>query len=98
MTKRVTADNFNRAETDRHFAAAIRRAGDIGLFHHDREFIAVDKQTMIGANRDTLDSAAVFDLDAGPVTLTVPDSGRRYLSVIVIDRDHYTPAVFHRAG
>jgi hypothetical protein len=98
MTKLVTADNFNRAETDRYFATAIRLAGDIGRFHHQREFMAVDKQTVIRANRDTLYSSAVFDLDAGPVTITMPDAGKRYMSMVVIDRDHYTPGVFHRAG
>src|SRR5689334_2563191 len=98
MTKLVTADNFTRAETDRCFALAIRRAGDIGRFHHEREFVAVDKQTVIRANRDTLYSAAVFDLDAGPVTITMPDAGKRYMSMSVIDRDQYTPVVFRRPG
>jgi hypothetical protein len=30
-------------------------------------------------NRDTLYSAAVFDLDAGPVTITLPDAGNPLL-------------------
>jgi hypothetical protein len=98
MTKLVTADNFNRAETDRYFAASIRQAGDIGRFHHQREFMAVDKQTVIRANRDTLYSSAVFDLDAGPVAVTMPDAGKRYMSMLVIDRDQYTQGVFHRTG
>ena len=41
-------------------------------------------------NRDTLYSAAVFDLDAGPVSITLPDAGRRFLSMQVINEDHYT--------
>jgi hypothetical protein len=32
------------------------------------------------ANRDTLYSAAVFDLDAGPVTITLPDAGQRFMA------------------
>jgi hypothetical protein len=98
MTKLVTADNFNRAETDRYFAAAIGQAGDLGIFHHQRELASVDKQTVIRSNRDTLYSCAVFDLDAGPATVTVPDAGERYMSMMVIDRDQYTPAVFRRPG
>jgi len=40
-------------------------------------------------------SAAVFDLDAGPVTVTLPDAGKRFMSMIVIDEDQYTPAVYY---
>ena len=36
----------------------------------------IDNQTVIRQNRDTLYSAAVFDLDAGPVTVTLPDRGK----------------------
>jgi hypothetical protein len=46
-------------------------------------------------NRDTLYSAAVFDLDAGPVTIALPDAGKRLMSMQVIDQDHYTHGVFY---
>ena len=49
-------------------------------------------------NRDTLYSFAVFDLDAGPVTITLPDAGRRFMSMQVIDEDHYTPEVIYGTG
>lgn len=49
-------------------------------------------------NRDTLYSGAVFDLDAGPVTITLPDAGKRFMSMQVIDEDQYTPMVVYRAG
>ncbi len=49
-------------------------------------------------NRDTLYSAAVFDLDAGPVTITLPDAGTRFLSMQVIDENHYTAAVTYGGG
>jgi hypothetical protein len=39
-------------------------------------------------NRDTLYSTAVVDLDREPV-LTIPDGGDRYLSVMVVNEDHY---------
>jgi len=41
---------------------------------------------------------AVLDLDAGPVTITLPDAGKRYLSLHVINQDHYTANIFHGAG
>ena len=53
---------------------------------------------MIRANRDTLYSAAVFDLDAGPVTVTLPDAGDRFMSMQVIDQDHYTHEVIYTTG
>jgi hypothetical protein len=40
----------------------------------------------------------VFDLDAGPVTLTLPDSGKRFLSMQVIDEDEYSPEVVYGAA
>jgi hypothetical protein len=93
----VTAENFRRAESDLYFAAVVKKGG-FGKFEHDREPTPIDKQTVIRMNRDTLYSGAVFDLDAGPVTITLPDAGKRFLSMQVIDEDQYTPAVFYGAG
>ena len=72
--------------------------GGFGKFMHRREPASVAKQTIIRMNRDTLYSAAVFDLDAGPVTITLPDPGRRFLSMQVIDEDEYTPEVHYGAA
>ena len=38
--------------------------------------------------------AGVFDLDAGPVTVTLPDPGGRYMSLIVIDEDQYAVTTY----
>lgn len=94
----VTADNFTRAESNKYFADVVKDAGGLGRFRHRREMMAIDKQGVIRGNRDTLYSPAVFDLDAGPVTVTLPDSGKRFRSMIVIDEDQYTPAVVYDAG
>jgi hypothetical protein len=40
----------------------------------------------------------VFDLDAGPVTITLPDAGKRFMSMMVIDQDHYVRDVVYGAG
>ena len=82
----VTADNFTRAETDTYFANIVKQAGGPGRFLHRRELEPIDNQLVIRGNRDTLYSAAVFDLDAGPVTVTLPDPGPRYLALQVIDQ------------
>src|SRR5580698_9476895 len=72
----VTPDNFARAESDMYFGG-VAKSGGFGKFHHSREPAPIDNQTVIRLNRDTLYSSAVFDLDAGPVTVTLPQSGKR---------------------
>jgi hypothetical protein len=92
----VTADNFNRAETDMYFGKSVKRGG-IGDLSHSRELYLTDSP-VVRPNRDTLYSAAVFDYDAGPVTITLPDAGNRFMSIQVIDEDEYTHAVYYGAG
>ncbi len=75
----------------------IKRGG-FGKFLHLREPVPLDKQGIIRPNRDTLYSGAVFDLDAGPVTVMLPDGGKRFMSMQVINEDQYTPAVYYGAG
>jgi hypothetical protein len=94
----VTPDNFNRAETDMYFRWMIRLAGGIGCFHHRREVMPIEWQTVVRPNRDTLYSSAVFDLDAAPVTITLPDSGARFMSMLILDQDQFAPAVVHGTG
>ena len=89
----VTVDNFIRAESDLYFGGILKDSGAIGKFIHRREPAPIDNQTVIRLNRDTLYSSAVFDLDAGPVTITLPDAGKRFMSMQVINEDHYVPAV-----
>lgn len=93
----VTVDNYNRAESDVSFAATVKMSG-FGKFAHVREPMSIDKQAVIRPNRDTLYSLAVFDLDAGPVTITLPDAGKRFMSMQIIDEDQYSPAVYYGAG
>ena len=93
----VTADNFIRAETDLYFGRAVKDGG-FGKFHHLREPTSVDHQLVIRQNRDTLYSIGVFDLAAGPVTITLPDPGKRFLSFQVFDEDEYTPVVAYGGG
>jgi hypothetical protein len=91
---KVDVDNFARAETHRMFADLQRNAGGVNRFAHNRKPASVDEQTVIRMNRDTLYSFAIVDLSAG-ATLTVPDAGRRYLSVMAVDEDHYVNRVLH---
>ena len=94
---KVNADNFVLAETHRMMADLQRDAGGVNQFLHNREPASIEKQTVIRLNRDTLYSFAVVDISEG-ARLTVPDAGRRYLSVMVVNEDHYINRVVHDPG
>jgi hypothetical protein len=93
----VNADNFGRAETDLAFANSVKTGG-VGKLAHNRELTPLDKQLVVRQNRDTLYSSGVFDLDAGPVTITLPEAGGRFLSMQVFDEDQYTHQVAYTPG
>lgn len=93
----VNVDNFVRAETASQFDRMVDMAGGINQFLHLREPTPLDKQSVIRMNRDTLYSAAIVDISKGAI-LTIPDAGERYLSVMVINEDHYINKVFHEPG
>ncbi len=93
----VTPDNFARAESDLNFAALVKEAG-LGKFLHRREPVALDRQGVVRMNRDLLTSAAVFDLGAGPVTITPPDVGKRFVSLQVVDEDGDTDEIVYGSG
>jgi hypothetical protein len=96
-TTPVGVDNFVRAESDLYMGKMVADGG-VGRFIHSRAPVAIDAQNVIRMNRDTLYSEAVFDLDAGPVTITLPEAGARFMSMQIVDEDHYVPAVFYGAG
>jgi para-nitrobenzyl esterase len=87
----VTVKSFQRAESDQYFGNFVKQGGFGKLFNH-RTPTPIDKQDVVRMNRDTLYSGAVFDLDAGPVTVTLPDSGPRFMSLQTVTEDHYSPA------
>jgi hypothetical protein len=89
----VTLDTFIRAETDLYFGRS-----EFGKLNHRREMTPIDKQDVVRMNRDTLYSSGVFDLDAAPVTVTLPDAGRRFMSMQVVSQDHYTTEVVYGPG
>jgi hypothetical protein len=84
----VNAFNFARAESDTYFAKFVKDAG-LGRMLHKRTPTPVEQQEVIRMNQDTLYSSAVFDLEAAPVTLTLPETGKRFMSALIINQDHY---------
>ncbi len=106
MTTELTADHdrptvseatFVRAETDRMFSAFVETAGGVNRWHHARLPTPLDEQTVIRMNQDTLYSMAVVDVSEG-ASVTLPDGAGRYVSVMVVDRDHHVVSVLHDPG
>lgn len=93
----VTVDNFVRAESDTNFSA-LASHGAFGKFIHYREPMPIDKQAVVRANRDTLYSMGVFDLDAGPVTVSLPNAAGRFRTIVAISEDEYVPFVAYGNG
>ena len=91
---KVTVDNFVRAESNRMMTNLMAAGGGINRWQHNREPTPLDQQTVVRMNRDTLYSFAVVDLAEG-ATVTVPDSGDRYASLMVVNQDHYINRVIH---
>jgi len=93
----VNVGNFARAESDLYFGRAVK-AGGLGKLVHRRQMTPIDKQDVVRMNRDTLYSSGVFDLEAAPLTINLPDPGRRFMSMQVISQDHYTVEVVYAPG
>lgn len=93
----VTIENFIRAESDLFFGNAVK-GGGFGKFQHRRGPMGIDDQFVVRGNRDTLYSIAVFDLDAAPATITLPNAGGRFVSLQIIDEDQYVPHVYYNPG
>lgn len=97
MAVPVNVDNFRAAETARMFGDFIALAGGVNRWAHFRAPTPVESQPVIRMNRDTLYSTAVVDIRQG-ATLTVPDTGGRYLSVMAVNGEHYVNRVFSAPG
>lgn len=93
----VTVETFVRAETNRTMAGMMAAAGGVNRWQHNRVPTPLDKQPVVRMNRDTLYSFAVVDLAEG-ATVTIPDGGERYVSLMVVNQDHYINRVFHSPG
>ena len=87
--KDVNVKNFVRAESDHMIRANMKAFGvKIGAMAHVRQPTTPDNQPVIRMNQDTLYSATVLDLSR-PVKLTLPEVGGRYMSMHVVNQDHY---------
>lgn len=97
MSIEVNVENFVRAETARMFDGSLAQAGGLNRWAHLREPVPLDRQTVIRMNRDTLYSVAVVDIGNG-ASITIPDPGDRYCSVMVVNEDHHINRVLRGPG
>jgi hypothetical protein len=93
----VTPDNFVRAETDMQFMTVVKRGG-FGAWLHEREFPPAGRAAPPWADADVLRSRGVFDLELGPVQITLPPPAAMFMSIEALDEDHYTLSMFYGPG
>jgi hypothetical protein len=85
----VTVENFVRAESDHMIRSNMAMMGvDFGKLMHLREPTTPDNQPVIRMNQDTLYTATILDLSK-PAKITLPEVGGRYMSMHVVNQDHY---------
>jgi hypothetical protein len=72
-------------ETARTRTSRFASGGELNTFVHMRDLVDHTARLVTTPNNDTLYSSAQIDLSAGPVTLNIPASGERYLSLALMD-------------
>ncbi len=92
----VTESNYEKAESDLSFSNITKLVGSNAWFHFPA-LTPLDNQTVVRMNRDTIYSGYVADVSKGG-TITIPDTDGRYLSVMVVQNDHYIDQVFTKPG
>ncbi|WP_430648041.1 DUF1214 domain-containing protein [Agromyces sp. GXS1127] len=99
MATTVTPETYIRAEVDGRFAVFQQRAGGkVNEFYLISRPVPTDEQPVVRMNRDTLYGGGVIDTAEGARVFVPEVTDGRYVSLMVIDNDHYTVDVFHEPG
>ena len=91
----VTKENYTLAETQTVMAAYVGKiakatcSGGMGVLWNDSKAADPKDRTVIRINFDTLYSWLVLDLKS-PATITLPETGGRYQSAMVVNGEGYT--------
>jgi hypothetical protein len=93
----VTLENYEVAESDLAFYNITKLVGMNTFFHFPTGAFDLNNQTVVRMNRDTYYSGAIIDTTQG-ATVTIPETNGRYLSVMVVQNDHYIDQVFLEPG
>lgn len=99
MPMTVTPETYIRAEVDGRFAVFQDRAGGVvNTFYLIPRPVPTDEQPVVRMNRDTLYGGGVIDTAEGARVFIPEVSDGRYVSLMLIDNDHYTIDVLHESG
>jgi hypothetical protein len=94
---KVNIDNYVHAETSLQFERIMKMARGMNQLSHGRLPVPINRQPIARMNRDTIYSSALVDISAG-ATVTLPETGQRYLSVVILNENNHTTAIYHNAG
>ncbi len=95
----VNALNYIQAKTNLHFERVLAKGDSFNQWLHNRSLVPITDmpQSSRRVNRDTLYSYAVVDISKG-ATFSLPESNGRYLSVQVINQNHFTNRTYYQPG
>ncbi len=93
----VTIDNYAQAVTSMQMNDYQKLASGVNKWYYFRTPVSIAKQPTIRMNRDTLYSFAVINVSKG-ATITLPDVGKRYISLMVSNEYGYTNLVYYGKG
>lgn len=93
----VTLENYKVAESDLAFNKVTRFVGMNQFLHRPVDAFDLENQTVVRMNRDTIYSGAVVNISEG-ATVTLPESDGRYVSMMIVQNDHYIDQVFKTPG
>ncbi len=93
----VTLENYEVAESDLAFNNITKLVGTNKFFHFPLGEFDLNNQSVVRMNQDTVYSAAIVNTSEG-ATIVLPETDGRYLSVMVVQNDHYIDQVFKTSG
>lgn len=94
----VTQENYPTAYSHMRFAAVIKKAGGINIFHEMPVPSSIpEEQMIVRMNRDTYYSLSVIDMSSDSVFVTIPETDR-YVSLQVVDENHETQPMIYGSG
>ena len=93
----VTFQNYAHVQSTMQMNDYQKLAGGVNKWYISRKPVSIAKQPTIRMNRDTLYNVAVINVSKG-ATITLPDVGKRYISLMVSNEYGYTNLVYYGKG
>ena len=80
------------------FSDFLKLSGGVNQFAHFRRPVPLDEQTVVRMNRDVIYSVVIVDTSGGATITMPPAPDGRYMSMHLIDNDHYDLGAFNNPG